>query len=307
MWLRATIGIVTCIIALYAKAYSSAETFRDSLGREISLNSVPKRIVTLAPSLTEILFFLGLENRIVGVTTFSNYPEEASLKPRVGSYINLNPEKIISLAPDLVLGTADGNSEPVVDLLEKAGMKVFVVNPRNVEETIGTILTVGNILGVTKNAEERVTGLRKRIRRVQKMTECRERPRVFMQINLKPIMTINRDTFLHDLIRVAGGNNIFGNEPISYPRISLEEVIERQPEVIIITSMDIGGTFEKARSDWLKWRSMPAARDGRVHLIDSDIANRPSPRIVEALEKMAGFIHPPIVSESVIQSETASR
>jgi iron complex transport system substrate-binding protein len=107
-------------------------------------------------------------------------------------------------------------------------------------------------------------------------------------------MTINKDSFLHDLIQLAGGRNMAEDEPITYPRISLEEVIKRKPEVIIISSMERGGRFEAARLEWLKWASIPAVKDGRVHLIDSDLIDRPSPRIIEGLEVMASFIHPKV-------------
>jgi iron complex transport system substrate-binding protein len=269
-------------------------TFKDSLGREVILKGEPQRIVTLAPSITEILYFLGLGGQVVGVTQFSYYPPEAKLKPRVGSYINLNVEEIISLAPDLVIGTADGNQPGVVDLLEQAGIAVFIVNPRDIRQTIDTIAIVGRLCGVPERANALSAQLSQRVDRILDKTRSRRKPLVFLQINLKPIMTVNKNTFLNDLIRLAGGRNMTEDEPITYPRISLEEVIRKKPEVIIISSMERGGRFEAARLEWLKWTSIPAVKDGRVHLIDSDLIDRPSPRIIEGLEAMARFIHPEV-------------
>jgi iron complex transport system substrate-binding protein len=266
--------------------------FTDALGREVIVDRQPGRIIALAPSLTEILYFLGLGDRVVGVTQFSSYPPEAAKKPRVGSYINLNIERIITLSPDFVIGTVDGNERGDVELLEQAGIKVFVVNPRNVEEVIQTIEKVGDLCGVPQRAKALSQQLAHRVDHIVQKTNSRRKPLVFLQIQLQPIMTVNENTFHHDLIRLAGGRNMTEEEPILYPRISLEEVIRRKPEVILISSMEREGRFEKARLEWLKWTSIPAAQTGRVHLIDSDLIDRPSPRFIEGLETMAEFLHP---------------
>jgi iron complex transport system substrate-binding protein len=282
---------ITWLFLTQAQAY----TVQDAMGKLIQFERPPSRIVSLAPSITEILFSLDLGERVAGVTTYSNFPGEASQKPKVGTYINLNVEKIISLSPELVIGTKDGNRKNVTDLLEQAGIKVFIVNPRNVESAIETIERVGMVTGVPERGKELRKTLEGRLSRIQELVSHRRQPNVFMQINLKPIMTVNRDTFLNDLIRLSGGHNIFEQEPFHYPRINVEEIIARKPEVIMISSMDLGGRFEAAREEWLKLTVIPAARDKRVHLIDSDLSNRPGPRIVDALEIMARFVHPEVV------------
>jgi iron complex transport system substrate-binding protein len=287
LFLVASILIVWVMPALCA-------SFQDSLRREIALDGHPMRIVALAPSITETLYFLGLGERVVGVSKFSSHPPEAALKPRVGSYIDLNVESIISLSPDLVIGTADGNQPGVVDLLEQAGIEVFIVNPRSIRQVVDTIATLGRVCGLPKKAKVLSVRLSQRIDRVVKKTALRTKPSVFLQINLRPIMTVNKNTFLNDLIQMAGGTNMARDEPISYPRVSLEEVIRKKPELIIISSMERGGRFEKARREWLKWTSIPAVKNGRVHLIDSDLIDRPSPRIVEGLEILARLIHPEV-------------
>jgi iron complex transport system substrate-binding protein len=285
------VALLTCVLWTHAQAY----TVQDAMGKNIQFERPPARIVSLAPSITEILFSLGLGERVVGVTTYSNYPVEAALEPKVGSYINLNVEKIISLSPELVVGTKDGNRKNVTDLLEQAGIKVFIVNPRNVAEAIETIEWVGMAAGVPERGRDLRNTLEGRLSRIRDLVSHRRQPNVFMQINLKPIMTVNGDTFLHDLIRLSGGHNIFEKEPFHYPRINVEEIIARKPEVIMISSMELGGRFEAAREEWLKLTVIPAAREKRVHLIDSDISNRPGPRIVDALEIMARFVHPEVV------------
>jgi iron complex transport system substrate-binding protein len=272
-------------------------TFHDALGREVRLEDPPQRVIGLAPSITEILYYLGLGDKVVGATQFSSFPPEAARKPRVGSYVNLNVESIIDLSPDLIIATKDGNERRDVELLEQAGIPVFVVNPRNVQGVIQTIKDVGTVCGAVERAKAQSHRLASRVDRIVQKTRSLPKPLVFVQIQVKPIMTVNRDTFHHDLIRLSGGRNMTGNEPITYPRISLEEVIRRKPEVILISSMERGGRFEKARREWFEWASIPAVQTGRVHLIDSDLIDRPSPRLIEGLEAMARFIHPEVVEE----------
>ncbi len=264
----------------------------DQLGRDVHIPQPPRRIVTLAPSITEIVFYLGLGDRVVGVTRFSNYPDEANLKPRVGSYTDLNVERIISLAPDLVLGTRDGNQPGSVRLMEQAGLTVFILDTKDLDQVIETIVTVGRLCSISNKAIRMAGDLEHRIERLRQKVQSHPKPRVFFQINPRPIMSINKETFLHDLISLAGGRNIAAEATIKYPRISIEEVIQRKPEVIIVAGMKQGRSLEEARRRWLEFPLIPAVKNGRVHLIDSDLTNRPSPRIVQGLETMARLIHP---------------
>ena len=279
---------------------SCGEVYKDAVGRNVNIDHTPFRIVPLAPSLTEILYYLGLGDRVVGVTNYSYYPPEALEKPKVGSYIDLNIEKILTLGPDLVIGTKDGNNPGVVDLLEQAKIPTYIVNPRNVVEVIETIRIVGRLCGIEAKADQLAQGLKDRLDRIRKGVEKQKKPLVFLQINLHPIMTVNRNTFHQDIITLAGGINMSADSSISYPRISIEEVIRKKPEVMIISSMDRGGEFEKARQEWLKWTSIPAARDGKVYLIDSDLIDRPSPRIIDGIEEMARLIHPEVDWGSIL-------
>jgi iron complex transport system substrate-binding protein len=289
---KIVLAMVITILTSVWPGPASCATFKDALGREIFLKQPPERIIALAPNLTEILYALGLGDRVVGVTNHCDYPPEASLKPKVGSYINLNVEEIISLSPDLAIGTVDGNERIILDLLEQAKIKVFFVNPRSVRQVIETILTLGRLCGATEKAQTLSAELTNRVDHVVERVGSREKPLVFLQIQIQPIMTVNKNTVHNDLIRLAGGRNMTAEEPVTYPRISMEEVIQMKPEVILISSMERGGRFEKARQDWLKWTSIPAVQNKRVYLIDSDLIDRPSPRLVDGLEMMARYIHP---------------
>jgi iron complex transport system substrate-binding protein len=204
-------------------------------------------------------------------------------------------EQIINLSPDLVIGTMDGNERYILDLLEQARIKVFFVNPRDVRQTIETLSILGMVCGVPEKARQISDTLTLRVNRVVEAVKGKKRPLVFLQIHIQPIMSVNENTVHHDLLRLAGGDNMTAQEPVTYPRISLEAVIRRKPEVILVSSMEREGRFEKARQDWLQWTSIPAVQKGRVHLIDSDLIDRPSPRVVDGLEIMAKLLHPEIL------------
>jgi len=295
--------LIAMALVLVWVSYPLSEVFRDSLGREVELKKVPERIVSLAPNITEILYFLGLNDRVVGVTRFSDYPPEAANKPKVGSYIDLNVEKIIDLSPDLVIGTVSGNEAGVIAMLDQVGIESFITDARDISGVIENIAIVGRLCGIPEKAESLTAGLKSRMARVLEKTISREKPLVLLQINLRPIMTLNRDSFLHDLIRLAGGDNISADNAIRYPTISIEEVINKRPDIIIISSMERGGRFEEARQEWLLWKSIPAVKNNRVHLIDSDLIDRPSPRIVDGLEAMARIIHPEVDWEDVFNEK----
>lgn len=268
--------------------------FRDSLGRKVVLRASPKRIVSLAPSITEMIYFLGLGDRLVGVTRFSSFPEEAREKSRVGTYTDINIEKVVTLKPDLVIATVDGNRREDVEMLEEAGIPVYVVNPRRVTQILEAIEKLGEICGVADRARVRVSYLRVRVERVEEAVRGRDRPLVLLVINVKPLMSVNRSTTHHDMIELAGGRNLAEDQPITYPRLNMEEVLRKGPEVIIISSMDKGGEHEMAQREWFQWTGIPAVRKGHVHLINSDLIDRAAPRIIDGLEEMARLIHPEI-------------
>jgi len=285
---------LACCILLVDAAPCFGTVFYDALNRRVALSSPPRRIVSLAPNITEILYYLGLGHRVAGVTRFSYYPPEAKKKPKVGSYIRVNVERILELKPDLVLGTMDGNSSQTIHLLERAGIPVYVVNPRSVRETIATIARIADVAGMKARGDRLAGLLTRRLEKIVGETAGLERPKVFLQINIRPIMTVNRNTIHNDVIRLAGGVNPAADLPVTYPRINREEVLAWKPDVIIISSMERGGRFERAREEWLKWLSIPAVRNSKVYLVDSDLIDRPSPRIIRGLEIMAGLIHPEI-------------
>ena len=167
-----------------------------------------------------------------------------------------------------------------------------MTNPKNIWDVVNTIYDISRILGVPQKGIEVSQSLRSRIDKIRRKVSGLKRVKVFFQINDHPLITLNKKTFQNDLIRLAGGINIAENEPMRYPRLSIEEIIYKKPEVIIISSMEIGGRFEKMRQEWMKWESIPAVKNKRVYLVNSDLLDRASPRLIEGLERLARLLHP---------------
>ncbi|MEW6615385.1 MAG: cobalamin-binding protein [Thermodesulfobacteriota bacterium] len=281
-----------CIFVIMGVGTAFPATYVDEMGRRVDIPSDPKRIVSLAPSITETLYFLNVGKRIVGVTEFSSYPDEAKRKPNVGSYINLNIEKIISLKPDLIIGIADGNKKESVDTLERLGYSVYAINPRCVKDVFQTIYNIGRITGCVGRANRLINELKNRVNYVESRTRGIERPRVFFQIGINPVVTVGKDTFHNDLIKMAGGLNVSGSDKVKYPQYSMEQILLNAPDIIIISSMQRGGGFERKKKEWMKWKNIPAVKNGRIYIIDSDLVDHPSPRIIDGLEELARLIHP---------------
>jgi len=273
-------------------SYSATQKFKDEVGREVTFPFHPKRVVSLAPNITEILFSLGLDEEIVGVSIHCNFPEKAKSRVKVGSYISLDFERITALKPDLIIATGAGNTRDMVDRLEKLGFPTYVIYPKNFNDILQSIAHIGEIVYREKEARVIIEGMRKRSQRVINLTKGLLPPRVFIQIGDAPIVTVGKGSFADDLIRLAGGENIAGKEKEVYPRFGMEEILKRSPGVIVVSSMNPRGDYQKILKEWSRWKSIPAVKNGRIHLIDSDLIDRPSPRIVDGLEEFAKVFHP---------------
>jgi iron complex transport system substrate-binding protein len=273
-------------------SFSTTQKSIDEVGREVTFPFPPKRIVSLAPNITEILFSLGLDEEIVGVSIHCNFPAKAKSKVRVGSYISLDFEKITSLNPDLIIATAAGNTRDMVDRLGKLGFQTYVIYPKNFNDILESIAHIGQVVNRGKEARAIIEGMRKRSQRIVELTNGLPRPKVFIQIGDAPIVTVGKGSFADDLIRLAGGENIAGKEEEVYPRFGMEEILKRSPEVIVISSMNPKGDYQRIIQEWTRWKTIPAVKNGRIHLIDSDLLDRPSPRIIDGLEELARVLHP---------------
>ena len=292
-----TTSIFAITILLACGLPIMAKTAEDQLGREIRVPDDPKRIIALAPSITEIIFALGQQDRLKGTTQFSNYPAEAAKLPKVGSYVRLDLERIVALNPDLCIAIKDGNPKGIIDRLQSLNIPVFAVNPRNLESMMQTIQKIGSILNASQKANTLVKDMRSRIQQVDALvSRIDRRPRVFIQIGISPIISAGTNTFIHELIVRAGGLNVAaGNR--AYPHFSREQVLALAPDVLIITSMARSGAFQKAKADWNRLSHMPAVREKRIYTVNSDVFDRPSPRLLDALEILTRLLHPKLFKE----------
>jgi iron complex transport system substrate-binding protein len=292
-----TTSIFAITILLACGLPIMAKTAEDQLGREIRVPDDPKRIIALAPSITEIIFALGQQGRLKGTTQFSNYPVEAAKLPKVGSYVRLDLERIVALNPDLCIAIKDGNPKAIIDRLQSLNIPVFAVNPRNLESMMQTIQKIGSILNASQKANTLVKDMRSRIQQVDALvSRIDRRPRVFIQIGISPIISAGRNTFIHELVVRAGGINVAAGNS-AYPHFSREQVFALAPDVLIITSMARSGAFEKAKADWNRLSHMPAVREKRIYTVNSDVFDRPSPRLLDALEILARLLHPKLFKE----------
>ena len=289
----ATLSILLCLGC--AQQSPPPGNIVDGLGRSVTIDKIPQRIVSLAPSNTEILFALGLGDKVVGVTEYCNYPQEAMTKPKVGGFSNVDIEKVVSLEPDLVLATHI-HGKTVIPALEKLGLTVVAITPGSLNEVLDSITLVGKITGQSREASKLINDLGTRIEAVMdkiRILSPDQKPRVFYITWHAPLMTAGTETLADDVISSAGGQNI-AYDISGDKAINLETVIYRDPQVIV-ASVGMGSGEDLP---WQYVQTEPrlentqALLNDRVYKIDGDVIHRPGPRIVDALEQMTQFIHP---------------
>ena len=284
--------MIMLVLALVVAKTGEPRLARDQSGRTVSVPDNPLRVVSLAPSITEIVFALGEGDRLKGVTQHCDFPADAQFLPKVGSYVHPDLERIVALKPDLCIAVRDGNPGNVVAELEALGIPVYAVDPRNLDTAVDTVLEVGQLLNATTKAQHLANEMRARIERVKvRVAGTGRHPRVFFQIGTAPIVSAGTNTVIHELIVTAGGQNL-ADGPASYPRFSREQVLALQPEVIIITSMTKELDLEQVSAEWRKYDELPAVRNNRIFIVDADLFDRPTPRLINGLETLAGIIHP---------------
>ncbi len=292
----AVLSLLAACTAPTDKAPSPIE-ITDQLGRTVKLDKSPQRIVSLAPSNTEILFALGLADRVAAVTDLCDYPPEAKEKPSIGGFTTTNIERVVALSPDLILATSI-HEKTVIPQLEEKGMTVFALSPKTLDEVLESITLVGEISGKEEEASRLVARMQNRIKAITDKTNNLpdgERLRVFYLTWHDPLMTSGSGTLLHELIQKAGGNNIF-SEVIGTKSVDLELLVARNPQVMI-AGIGMGSGEDKTFQYLLtesRLQNTEAGKNGRIYKIDMDLTGRGGPRIVEGLEQFARCIHPEI-------------
>jgi ABC-type Fe3+-hydroxamate transport system substrate-binding protein len=259
---------------------------RDASGALVSVPARPARIVSLVPSITETLFALGLEGRIAGVTVFCSEPRrEVARTPKVGREKDPDLSRIRALAPDLVLANMEENRRDVVEALRAEGIPVWVSFPRTLVEGIGLVRELGALTATPEAAEALARPLEAALTGMLARVAVGPRPRVFCPIWRGPYMTVNRDTYVHDVLRTCGADNVFADAAARYPTVTLEEVRRAAPDVILLP--DEPYRFRAAHiADFTPLADVPAVRSGRIHLVDGKLLSWYGPRIAESLERL---------------------
>ncbi len=289
--------VIFCLPLLFIVFFpgiSFTNQVTDEIGRSINISPSPQRIVSLAPGITEILYALNLADKIVGVTSFCNWPSSALQKQRIGGFINPSIEQIVSLKPDLIIATADGNRPDTVRQLERIGLPVYVTNPSDTRGILRSIKHLGEITARKNTAATLVQNLQKRLSNIEAQIRHKSRPRVFFQIGLEPLITIGGRTLINEVIERAGGVNIASNDTARYPRYSPEGIMGGSPDIILFAPMANDKEFIAVKNFWQKYEEVPAVKNNRIYPIDTDLISRASPRIVDAIETMALIFHPEI-------------
>ncbi|UCD49076.1 MAG: ABC transporter substrate-binding protein [Phycisphaerales bacterium] len=252
--------------------------------------STPTRIVSLAPNLTEILYALGLEEAIVGVTLDSDYPAAAADRPKVGTFWQPNVEAVVALKPDLVVALDFQQQKSVVHRLERLGCRCLMTDIWTVDDFFRAVGTMGQVTGREQQAEALVADIQEDIQRLHDAIAGQTRPRALWVVQREPLRVAGRDTFINELIELAGGENAIGPTLHKYPPIGAEQVIACDAEVIIEPAM-VKGDFEHQRKTaleyWSRWPHVPAVQAGRIHVIDGDIVSRLGPRLYQGIETIA--------------------
>jgi len=298
------LGIIAILLSILVAVFTGCQpkfvpgTYTDDMGREVSIDEAPQRIVSHVPPITEILFALGLGEKVVGVSDFCDYPEEVKSKPSVGNYFNPAIENIVALEPDLVL--TDGHSDSIRQL-DTLGIKYLVIDPQDIEGIFKDIEILGKVAGVEDRAKQLVDDMKEDISNVVSRVEGAPMVRAFYVVDATDLnnpWTAGPGTFVDSLITMAGGENIAAKAPAPWIQFSIEQLVSSDPEVVILPA-EHGTAFTSP--EVLKghpaWREITAVKQDRICIIDGDLVDGYGPRIVQGLEEIAKIIHPELFTE----------
>jgi iron complex transport system substrate-binding protein len=248
-------------------------TFVDDTGRKLYVAKVPSRVVSLAPSITEMLFALGLDEQIVGVTEFCDFPAGATAKPKVG-YANPNLESLVALRPDLIVAPREFHRANIL-------ANIF-----------SHIHQLGRIFERTPTALAVTQSMRQRMAEITSRAEHLPRTRVLYIINSQPLITVGPGSYIHQMIGLVGGHNIASGASSAYPRLTMETVLKEDPEILIFPRGSVETVPRSEQQEWRRWTTLTAVQQNRLREVSADALNRPGPRVMEGLEELAKVIHP---------------
>lgn len=294
--MKRTVTLVAAIAALVFSANAQAVSFKDSLSRQVSLPSKAARVISLSPALTEILYASGAGAQVVAVTSYCNYPKEADALPEIGSYTadTISVEAIVAMKPDLVLGEPAMHGKLIAQF-EAAGIRFAALRLTSFEDVYEAIRLCGLATGNEGTASSLASSMKARVKAVSDKiakTPEEKRPLVFYEVWDEPLMTAGPGTFIGQVIKAAGGRNIFADLSEDWPMVSFESLVVRKPDLIIASNTHADALSPEKLAARPGWASLKAVKERRIFLMDGDVLSRPGPRFVEAIELIAKALYP---------------
>lgn len=275
---------ITALLCLCTQAFAAPLSVTDDSGATVILPHPAQRIVSLAPHATELLYAAGLGERIVGAVSYSDYPEAARAIPRVGAYNNPDLERIVALAPDLIVGWSSGNPPPQIEKLRRLGIRVYLSEPHELEAIPATIERLGRLGATERIADRAAAEFRHHHTQLRTRYSTQAPIGVFYEIWNRPLMSVNDEHLIGKVIALCGGRNVFGALPALTPTLSEEAVLAAAPEVIIASGMD--AARPEWLDDWRHWTQLPAVKHGALYFIPPELIQRHSPRILLGAQQM---------------------
>ncbi len=288
MMLRTALALAFAALAIISPSAHADISVKDDTGASVHLKAPARRIVSLAPHVTESLFAIGAGERLVGTVDYSDYPDAAKRVPRVGGYSRIDLEAVIAKKPDLIIAWQSGNSQPQVEQLKALGLPVYVTQPNTMDDIADQLERFGQLSGSEATAKKTAADFRQRLARLRQANADKPRVRVFYQIWKAPLMTIGGPQIISDAIRLCGGENVFGQLSQMAPTVSVEAVLQADPEAIIATGM--GDARPEWLSDWEKWTQLTAVRRKNLFHINPDIMQRHTPRILDGTDQLCRLL-----------------
>jgi iron complex transport system substrate-binding protein len=273
-----------------APVATTSPELRDDYGRVVRLAAPPRRIVSLNPATTELLFAIGAGDRVVGRTEYDLWPDSARLVPSVGAGMQPNLEAVMGRHPDLVVMYASGSDRGAADRLTSAGIPTAAFRMDRIADFARVATLLGRLIGDTLRARTVVDSVTSTLERVRRATDTLPRPTVFMHVWEKPLMTIGGGSFLSELVTIAGGRNIYDSLPAPSPVVTMEDVLRRNPQIVLVSPIERASILASDR-----WRALPAVRGGRVLAYDTNRVARPSVKLGEAAVSLARLFHPGVL------------
>jgi len=276
--------LLACLLLGFLNAAAAEVSVRDDEGRRVRLAQPAQRIVTLAPHLVETLYAAGAGEQLVGTVEFSTYPEAAKKKTRVGGYSQLDLEAIVALKPDLVIAWASGNAPAIIERLRALGLTVYVSQPNRIDDVAAEIERFAVLAGTSAVGKPAAASFRSRLAALQKRYSARPPVRTFYQIWQQPLMTVGGKQIISNVIRLCGGENVFGALDALAPTVTVEAVIAANPEAIVASGMS--ESRPEWLDDWRRWTAMSAVARDNLFFVPPDLIQRHTPRLLDGAERL---------------------